>query len=911
MCLGGNLQQTKRDNQEVTEKIEKLQLKIAQLEAEKIKNPQIEDLKSKLALKESEKENLLNMFNEMTHQFQFQSEELNEESNFRTILINSIHRLSEINQYISNKYEDMERKYKEQQEKDNTTKNHNVSESSPINYIEDTKEIEHDMLQLIPTNMIDDVRNVFDDEKLTLHERIIQIITLLVSNMEHTGEITAENNFDMTDENEKLLALVSSNYQFIKDIIESKSKASWILKPLSFESARNNLICQSARIDTFLSENHIELKDKSGFFECLMIDTNDVDFTNTLSSYLDNFESPKTSEGKILFAVLLQAVLANDALRKFAIEARNQVAQQLFEIKSLKTEIESLNSEMNVHAEDENFELTALVEAQKKEIAELKAKIDKTKKVLRRALTDGDDSSAILEAIDEVGPCDDKRESEMISMIEEKSEEAANLQEENSQLKHQLEQLNLDISQLRKQSEDVTKEQLDVIQKIESDLQMSEDKLKETTEKLTSEITKLRTENELLRAEKNSDGEALTKELDGLKSDAVKAIKMLKKENRLLKKSCEETLQKATALKNADKAKIKALKQVLKAEKEAKEQLEAEANQSIECLKNQGVKLEESLNTASECITKLQTELVSTKTQLNNTIIENKMLSTRLAGKDEKAARERSVLESQMRLRILATETDCQSRIDNIKSELETASKAFFNNVIEALGPLVDGNMTEDAILKIVKKGADSITKYDSVITSLNESRSDLASIRRILGILRNAKLVDGVQEYANNASAKEEQIKELNNRIKSMKREVIEARSIRQLDLNNKEWEEWARKMKVIAYDGFGAAGSAKEVRFAIEEVIFGALGNRIVWRRLDSLRAQKRLILGGASTVLPKQEQSLLPLIHIGVFVRKMQRLSGHIQTGMGLDRPQQANYEMEKKPLFTRFVVGNDRL
>ena len=911
-----------------------LKQKIALLEAQTSKNPEIEELKSKLETKENEKQKLIELFDELTSQFNSQAEELNKDANTRNTLITAVHKLTSMNQYLSDKLAVASKKV------DSLCNEKAILQSQvnkcelPHQFIEEMSTLKDSIISVVPEDLAERINPILSKESDSYGQRVVKTISSLVEYFENKEKLVPYKENASHETNDSLFvnalkSCVLANIKYLNDLVESKDRAQWIVKPYAFEEIRNIIVEQITRINNFLSELHLIPSDEQSVFESLMLDVDQIDSHANLSTLLENFVKPETTNERILFLYVIQAIAINDVIRKFAFEIRAQCGRQVTEIKQLRNELESGKANFDNKLNDETMFVKNQMTSILNENDELKQKIQDIRTKLTTEFSNGTSSSVkkqLIEIID--GKQDETTEEEdeeedmnqsnsLIHLLEHKSEEVSNLQEELSKLSQEKKELQKQILKMNEEKVNSDNENVAHIAKIETLLRSTEENLESQTTALNEQITALKNDNEKLVKQLN----------DALMSDeAEKKIEEQENTIRILKKD-KKTL--ARSLAEQQEAAQEAIEHVIEKSKAKNEKLKAEftnicndtarvISEHEKVIKENEEKLKSSearINEFSKLTSELQSELTQTKTKVSGIEIEKKMLASKLSCLEEKAKREKSLVENQYKLKIMSIETECQSRLDSQKARLEGELNQLINYVVDSFHECKleeNQQVSKDTAMELIQSVSEQLETYKYIEKQLNDARAEISAARKSLSTSKNDSLSVRAAAVADELAKTKETASQLEAKIKGMKREVIEARSLSQQQKSNQEWEDWARKINMLVSDGYCSISTPKELRFTVEEIVFAAMDKKLTWSRINSLRAQKKILTSGMNLTKAKGE-TLKSVISIAIAVHRLQKLSGHIQTKLSVPIPSaernQQRHDVahaEKKPLFTQFIT-----
>lgn len=918
------------------EKHVKLKEKCAKLEAEIMQNPVIDELKLKLESVTNENKNLLSMFDELTTQFESQAQELNDESNSRALLVSAIQKLYQMVNYLGTEIESINKRNNELITQVDSLQTKLQRYMLPSLLLEEIESLKTEIVTIVPSKFNETVKKIMYRETLSYPERILEVVTLLSQQKFICHEMESKPDIEikyqkLLKDYELMRSIIYSNVRFISDIVDSREKLNWILQPTNVPEARKLLLLQDTRIKKYLEEQGIDPTSDRSLFDILMIDTSDIDFKIQLSTCLDI--PIETQTEKTLFTLLLQAVLANHIIRKFAVESRIQCNQQVIEIKDLQYQYNYLNDIYQNHIDDEHLELNAKLKAESERNDKLEEMVSKVKNLVKNILSDSGTLQNINDLIDSIDTMDsltlnkDSQISEMLHMIKEKSEQTGVLNESLKRFTDENKLLKKKLHKIFCSYEEIQRKCKEEIELLEMKLREQEENYESINEKLKSDNKSLVDENRELRKIIDRVKEEYEENLSKLENKNNELSKDKKTQqnifNQEIQKVAKSNYKEMEKVKDIFLEKRKKLRTMLKVERAKLEELKTNSENTIDLLKNKIEKLTESNNELTENLTNMQMKLLQLNSKINNMTVENKMLNTRIAGREEKMKRERSLLESQLKMKMLSYETDCQAKIDQSRSIFRRREAEFISDILKIFPPekfvesndMNDKTVTFEGIIDILSKVSERLALFHVTANQLDQSKSELSACRKLLVVPSNLKLEDSIKQLLEIEKNRKDEISKLEENIRSMRKEVIEARAISQQVRCNKDWEDWARKLNMLATGGPSFSRSPSEIRFAVEEIVFSALGNRLVWRRLDSLRTQKKLILLGACKVVSKTS-TFKSLIVLSQASRRIQKLSGHVQCIISLTRkttPDTVELNLtgaDKKPLFTSFVLHDQK-
>ena len=201
--------------------------------------------------------------------------------------------------------------------------------------------------------------------------------------------------------------------------------------------------------------------------------------------------------------------------------------------------------------------------------------------------------------------------------------------------------------------------------------------------------------------------------------------------------------------------------------------------------------------------------------------------------------------------------------------------------------------ITKDSVERTLDKIYTKLKENNKQLKIYEEMNSELIKLRSLLGLQDNEPVLSN----------------ELEALIKNAKQQTGK-------DKMDEEWESWARRVYTLISDYSSTAQTAKELQFALEEALLGNIGQRLMTRRLGTLRTEKQILLTGLLANMNKKENDfenrmnrdrkgryslssksrdlkaslssqdknkMISIRHILIMlscIRRMQKISGHIK-------------------------------
>ncbi|KAK8894558.1 hypothetical protein M9Y10_022993 [Tritrichomonas musculus] len=980
------------ENKKLSEKIEKFNdINQAKNLKHQIENNNFSDenaeLKKKLDMKNQEIQKLQNLFDELTLQFDQQNIELADISAGRIELVTYVQRLNEACKLLEThlefsnnrvrdltnsleesltKNEELERKQQQQLQQNQLQQNEqgSVHQALDLTFLDSIRQLSEETLPS-SAKQINDISN---DEEVSVPQRILQLFSFVVEtlnkktqsnfftdNDNNTNRIQNSRNdnsdlLNMRNLASRFYRAALSELKFIQELANSRNIQAWVIGR-DDEEVRFQLQTQCARLESFIAENCDQIQNdrlQPNLFDYLLISSNHNPSTLSanIADFIDRFKEPKTSEGKQLYLMLVQALTANDVLQRYALEARNQCDLQTKEIRQLRNlnqiaereiNYDDNNSSGNVtnteyeidDIDDDNINDDKRRRKNKKNRLSKgsSAAIEKVRSTIRSAILNEKGLQELLTMLKCIDILDEecfdsnkytrkieKRLSQEISDSQEtKNKLNSIVNEANNQLTVLKEEMNKLNGDFQKKQKDLQKEIADKDSKI-NDLSQKLDISNSQYENLVRENEKNSTliveENNQINAEMQKQIEETKKQYDEIVNDLKNEVNEMQ---RRVDQSQNDAKEKIIGIKSSSKKKQAKLVTALRNIQTKLEKSESERFTKIAELTKELENSQKSEEEAKSEVRKLTDEVNDLKSKISTLTVEQKMMNSRLASKDEKMKREKALFDSQLKLRLFAAESDSKAKLETMKNELNLKTQEFMTRICRTFKEMVYVNqpVNEATVEQILSKVRARLTMLEKDSFAAEEANHELQIIRQQLELYQSEgspikegqnqpkfiKVSSCVGEIIEKKKQLESEVTSLEQQVKSFKKDVVDARAVLMQNTNNKEWEDWARKVYTLISGGFNLVRSPKEIRNVIEEAIFAAIGNKIIWRRLDCLRAEKKLIIRGALRVKSKKgaPPSLTQLITIPIVVGRLQKMSGHFQSSLSLNREgvgQQAN-------------------
>lgn len=916
------------------------------------------ELQRKLDKKNAEYEQLKTALDDLATQFDQQNTELAEITSSRLQLITNFQRLDEAcaalesklvvsnnrEQELTQGLNEALKKIEEYEEKEKQNQkekfDHNIQNSIDMNFL---SSIEQLVNEAFPESG-NQIREISHNDQSSPAQRVKHLFTFVIESIKEkvpvniSGENENERYVNLKNLASKFYSASLSQLKLIREFANNKQIQTWIAND---EEDITTLKMQCVRMESFIADNCSNLKRSSNLFDILLLQTDQVGLSARLSEFIETYKSAKTNEGKELFLMLVQALTANDVLQKYALEAHNHCDIQSRDIKRLRNIIENQNAfqqQTKLQSVNDNFLTESEIDNNLSSISPKADNSQRIKNIVRNAIGKGHDLQTMLKCLESLDSPEideknyahklEKKLSKQLteltklreklnSMTADNNEELKSLKEKSYEISKELQDRSKEIEKLEKESQNKN----DEISKLQNQIKEKEEEVQILNQKHSEELNQKENECKLqMEAEIAKIQEQYNEIANHIQENLNQLQEHVKCEEQKKLQTIQSYDQDLIALSNENKKLQKKLQHLF----EERNSMQTELSNRIIELENKEQSLLNELKKLGENNKELQSEI-------KRMVVERKLMNNKLNALEGKLQREKQNCEAQLKLHQLAVENETKAKIEKYQNEVSSSHKSFLAKISEMFPEMSDimSPINDDTTQDLLQKVRERLTQLDKESFAADESNIELIKIKKIIEPIINSKnmkvstaVAELYEAHRNDQIEKEKLEKELNDN----KKEVLEAKSIIKQNLANKEWEDWSKKIYAMISDGFSFSKTPKEMRSAIENVIFTSIGDKIIWRWLDCLRCEKRLIIKGVLRVKPKRSQSihLTQLISITFFIGRLQKLSGHSISNFSLFKDSSNfdklsftndNNDMKKTkrttngskvPLFSQFVL-----
>lgn len=825
------LKQCQQKNESLVGKVDDLQN-----ELDEIKDN--EELELPAPAAEENQNDLQIPFDQLVEQYEKQCQEMHEESDIRMQLLDSIQKLLAVNSIYDQKLQQLTSRVTELE----NIRNNMLQENSAIkrqmkeqsanqqsqNDEDQDEDSENQSQEIVDDSLIDGVKQtiesingplkntlsgIAENPSLTISKRVLSVISALASSI-HQAETYDENPDALSNRNKLLLGTVGSLMHFFNDMIESEEIRSWAFTKYSVEESKNIMASQVQAIQQFMDENCIKyLEDENTVLSAFVEKNDPLALEQTVKRIISSYETVSTNEGKDLLILLHQSLAAGLLLQAYATQVTKQWSAQDEEKKELQQKIDDLelmNEKCANKLKDEIEKTQREIDSYKEAIEEHKAKLE-----MSYSNAGKDDQNVATSNLttensiekDRDGQKQSKKLKKKQMKLDEMKKTVKNIK---SLLRSEVQNGNLNESIL------VSLKNLDQVDPINDEeyVRNLEEKLQQFEHK-ENEEEQVDNDNNNEAAETDAKYVEEITDLQQKLDEGKQANDSLIQENNTLRDEVKELHHKLKRMHNVYKKSHHQMKSECKEMKnEFSNQLES-SNQRLENEIQNKDKLEQK---CKELLHELN-ELKQANRQLQ---INYKLTSAQLLSRDEEIKREKSITDSQWKLKQYNLQANAQAKIEQYKEETEAKLTEFLLSVCQLFKKFVDINQPIDCdnvygILKTVANKLDEYTKkaceFERVCEAMNSETGD--------------NMPQKVRQLAKENSQLTSQVKTLTSENAELKKTVKSKDEALISRVSSKDWEDWALPLYQQATNSKATKPTPYIMRKGIENAVKQSLPN------------------------------------------------------------------------------------
>jgi hypothetical protein len=238
------------------------------------------------------------------------------------------------------------------------------------------------------------------------------------------------------------------------------------------------------------------------------------------------------------------------------------------------------------------------------------------------------------------------------------------------------------------------------------------------------------------------------------------------------------------------------------------------------------------------------------------------------AAAEEKRNREKSLIEGQTKLQCVNLAAAQSRELEALRSQLEKRNRAFLVQICEKFKDFMNlsQQITEASILDMLSCVLANLRRLEGEQRELKTHVRSLDDIRAVLNLPKEADLVLEIQQLHG----------------RQVRQPVTVVQNDPEAVQNLRSWELWGKRVCAMITDGFSGQKTDKDLQFAIEECLISAIGQRLVWRRMEILRFEKQFL----QPYFRCQRKKWFSFSGVGLAVSavmRLQKLSGHLHTDL----------------------------
>ena len=902
--LEEDFENLKKENEQLKQENDAKNHRIASLSTEKTNNPEYNELLLKLQNSEKEKEKLLQLLEQVSNQFENQEDELSRGTAARSSLVSAIHKLSNLNQILSDMVSSKDSDIKDLQQKILILKKKEEKRQELV------EKEQVAILSLIPESIKQQIENVPPEEQ---NKEIIQILTQSLADANkdsHEQETTIET-YEFCDStgakyNELLISILSSVLRYLTSLIENEQDTQFILKKFDFQEIKKSIEAQQKKIAEYMEQSNIQASDLPTLFDSLILEVNPIAAKTNISSILENYKKFETQKEEELFFLLAEAISAGLALRTYSDNCKQQSKQQRDQIQQMRDDFTSskhaieLQYRNEIHdtqmkndiLNEENTRIGNELSQIKEKLISYLEEVSGDNKVLHTLLTFildlcnleqkaskdhneeeeeeqkeqdyveefGDSENAAEEEEDHKENYQNLKQIDLLHLLEQKTSQLATFQEENTNLKEANEKIEKEFSELKTKDEETSKEYIQRIDTMEKSIKEAERQYISQQTILYDEIATLKKQNQQLTGGKTGTRgfQLETQHIQSLNgtlphlSEQTEKVGQLEKENKRLSEALvanqDATIEVVEKLKCKSKQKQQQLEQSLKQNEEKYTTTINDLQKQLDETKlNNETLLTENDSLKKEVAT-LNTSLIEEQSQNNLISTECKLAKTNLKAMEEKMHRDMINLETQYKLKLFASDTQFQTKLSSIKNQSKQLQQTIVSTLCTVFPSIIlprNSIITEASLTASLQPISDKLSELDRTEKHNASLLNEIHQVRAILNSGKTDSVVTSAKAIIESNEKQKDKINSLESKLQSMKKEVIQARAISEVQGLNKEWDDWGFKTLLRLGNACTAVLSPRDVRARLSEILSASLDQKRLINNLYSLRAQKIVLL------------------------------------------------------------------
>ena len=680
-----------------------------------------------------------------------------------------------------------------------------------------------------------------------------------------------------------LLAKLEDAIRYIQNIAKPGDKAQESC-PLGIDAdVRNNILTQCARIGHFVDENMVAVGVENLPLHLSLFEPGSLSSAEEqLKEFLEFTTQEQLSESPIreLFALFSAVCEVNKMMMNYSEKLKNQTQQQ-------ERTSTPANSDVVRNLQRDNFDL-----AQWKAVNQ--ERINAATEILQR-ITQDDGQTAMDVMVQDLG----KRYEETVAelddlkqkhetLIQEKKELEESVQTTIQEAEEKVQTREISFQEEQKTHEDISRELETKVSVLETSNDKLKQKLQATSESyeaaLREKSTKLRkalqaqTETKKMLDAIQERTDAIVQENEQLHSvnqemeetlNAQKEQLIAFAENeRKLRDSRENLKKRISVAETANKTTIQEIKQ-------RNDELQQKYQETLSSLQKELDEKKSLCDVLKEENEKAKKERMELSQTITNLRVTERALQLKIRTNAERQALEKSAAEARNNTYMISLKAQAVRQIDESKAQLEQTRQT----ITKILAQQFNEQAEEDASF------SDLFNRLDRRLQMFTADKRILADAIKLRGELKVPANVSLSEQWAIEQQAKA-------NAENSSIRSQNERRAV-ETELNNlkratekissdakeaNEWEHWGRSLYKQVNET-SAEIPVQELRFKLSEDVLAAVKDRSTLKRLDSLRAQKKILSNPLINEPAQQgaELCMKSVVGILIFAQRIQGTAG----------------------------------
>ena len=259
--------------------------------------------------------------------------------------------------------------------------------------------------------------------------------------------------------------------------------------------------------------------------------------------------------------------------------------------------------------------------------------------------------------------------------------------------------------------------------------------------------------------------------------------------------------------------------------------------------------------------------------------VQNRTLSLKLAGAAQSLERERETNAARQTAITAMVKAQSSEQIDKLSKDLKRCCDVLHRILTkETRETSIDG-LIESVNAELDRRGSEQFIMADA------------RNIRRILKLDDSSSVVDVFRDVDKELASLQRQLEseqEENKRLREhddfLQRENAK---LEQMKTEMTAWTTWSRSMLHQLSSTANANMPIADVRYALEEALLTSIGHRMIRRKMEILRVEKRILKSEhirAIPVLHDKITSIRPIVLVLFFAKRIEEMNGSLPIRFG---------------------------